>query len=219
MQSNCGSTASGWSGSDFAATTGTAPCDSSISNLQIFQIPSGNEIYWDAIGDAVQWKVQIDQNTPTVIASTFYFPSGLAIGQHTVSITPICTNGAAGAKSTLMFTINGQPDISLVSKGTNGNKTVQVFQIGPNVSAGNVFNAGVYSHEVTITAVSGDTPTSIALKLANAVNATTAAQWNSAGTAPASGTPGFPPSATASGNQITITLDNVHQFGAGASIS
>lgn len=120
-------------------------------------------------------------------------------------------------------TIDIMPSPTLIqtsntTTGPGGIRT-QIFQVGADVNAGNKFYVEVYSHHVEVIAVGGDTPTTIATKLKNAVNATTAAQWNDHGSAPSPGTAGFKPAATSAGDLITITLDNGHQFAPGATIS
>lgn len=100
----------------------------------------------------------------------------------------------------------------------SGTRT-QVFEVGPNVTAGNKFYVMVYSHLVQVVAVNGDTPQTIATKLRDAVNATTTPQWNEWGSAPAAGTPGYPPTATSNNNQLTIVLNYGNQFACGALIN
>lgn len=112
------------------------------------------------------------------------------------------------------------PAISISSNTVSGNIRSEVFTVGSDIVAGNIFNIEVYSHTVAITAIQGDTATLIAQRAVSAINATTAAQWNSAGTAPATGTAGFKPTATYnSGGTFTITLDAVHQFVAWATVN
>jgi len=222
IQSNCGSTISPWTSSYFATTTGTSitPCDSSVSGITWVQTGDGvGEISWTAVGGAVQWKIQMDQNAPVTSASPSYFPYGLSVGNHTIFITPICDGGTQGTTSQLTFAVAELPSITLTSSGTNGNTTSETFRVGNSVAPGNKFLLEVYSHPVVIVAVAGDTNVTIAQKLATALNNTTAGQWDSAGTAPAPGTPGFPPTAVPHNGNITITLDAGHQFGGSASVS
>jgi len=89
-----------------------------------------------------------------------------------------------------------------------------MFTIGESIVAEDIFSVAVYSHSVSVTAVSGDTPLSIANKLRDAVNATTAVQWNDRGSAPASGTPGFKPTAAVVGATLIIALNYQNQFAA-----
>ena len=100
-------------------------------------------------------------------------------------------------------------ETSNTDTGPGGIRT-QKFQVGADILPGNKFQIGVYSVTLTIDAVTGDTPTSIAQKLANAVNNTTVAQWNQYGNH--TGVNGFPPHATSSGSVVTITLNYQNQF-------
>ncbi len=115
-----------------------------------------------------------------------------------------------------------QPNMPEIIAGSNtfsGGIRTQVFTVGPNVNPGNRFVLTVYNHSVIVTAVAGDTPNIIAAKLAQAINNTTAVQWNDAKFAPASGTPGFKPTATSSGNAITASLNEGSLFRSGAYVS
>lgn len=89
---------------------------------------------------------------------------------------------------------------------------VQTFRVGSCVLPGYTYHMAVYSHEVMVGAVGGDTPSSIASRLAAAINATTAAQWNSNNSAPSPGTPGFKPSASSMADSISVTLNYGNQF-------
>lgn len=112
------------------------------------------------------------------------------------------------------------PSLTLIENfGTVGSTRTQIFEVGPQVNLGNKYKLTVYSHEVVVTAVAGDTPQTIASKLKEAINNTTALQWNSASSAPPSGTVGFPPIATFFGAQVTLHLNYVNQFIGSASIS
>lgn len=102
-------------------------------------------------------------------------------------------------------------EISNTSTGAGGIRT-QVFKVGNDILPGNKFQLGVYSVVKTVLAVTGDTPTSIAQKLRNAINNTTASQWNAMGSAPTNQN-GFPPNATSSGSNVTITLNHQNNFG------
>ena len=103
--------------------------------------------------------------------------------------------------------------ITTYNAGTAGSTRTQVFIIGPSVEAGDIFSLTVYSHTTSVTAVSGDTPLSIANKLRDAINATTAVQWNDHGSAPAGGTPGFKPAAVVD-RALILTLNYQNQFSA-----
>lgn len=102
----------------------------------------------------------------------------------------------------------GKAAINLLSQATLNGVTTQVFQIGAAVNPGFVYSCGVYSVVVTVTAVDGDTPDSIAMKLASAVNATSLATWSQYG----SNTRNYKPTASAAGDQLTLNTDFQHSF-------
>lgn len=118
-------------------------------------------------------------------------------------------------------TRNSNPTITqsgTSNTGAGGTRT-QIFTIGPTVTSGNRYTLTVYSHIVEVVANVGDTAGSIAVKLANAINATTESQWNDMGSAPVTGTVGFPPTASASGVQVIVVLNYSNQFSASAFVS
>lgn len=80
--------------------------------------------------------------------------------------------------------------------------------VGPNVYQGYQYSCGVYSVNVSITAMAGDTPASIAQRLADAINNTSLATWMQSG----SDNHSFKPSASASGSQLTTMCDTQHSF-------
>lgn len=140
-----------------------------------------------------------------------------------------CSGGSTSQTTTRVFTlldgsfeqypyniiscVSNNPTLiqtSDTSTGPGGIRT-QKFQVGSDVMSGNKFQIGVYSVVLTVTAVQGDTPTSIAQKLANLVNSTTSSQWNQFGTAPI-GQNGFPPNASSSGSTVTINLNYQNSF-------
>jgi hypothetical protein len=101
------------------------------------------------------------------------------------------------------------------NQGTPGALRFQYFVVGDSILPGDIFSLTVYSHTVAVTAVSGDGPLAIITKLRDAINATTAVQWNDHGSAPATGTPGFKPSANLAilGVTLVVTLNYQNQFG------
>lgn len=104
----------------------------------------------------------------------------------------------------------GSASMTQLSNTVAGSVRTQVFQIGSAVNPTFQYGVAVYSVTVSVTAVDGDTPASIATKLAAAVNNTTLAEWNQYG----SDTSGYKPTATANADQLTLTTDSVHQFAA-----
>lgn len=99
--------------------------------------------------------------------------------------------------------------ISNTNTGPGGTRT-QIAQVGASVTAGNVYTATVYSHPITYTAIFGDTPTTVAIAIRDLINGTSEAAWGPS--APLSGTTGFPPVATASGDQLTAVLNYQNAF-------
>lgn len=113
--------------------------------------------------------------------------------------------------------------------GSPGARQTQVFSISGTFIPGDILSATVYSHPVFVTAAAGDTPSSMAIKLAAAVNATTSAQWQdhsiypyyeSAGeycweysTPYFVGQLGYKPSASSMGPNVTLILNYQNQFG------
>src|SRR6266542_3084140 len=102
----------------------------------------------------------------------------------------------------------GYATIDTVSSNTVNGITTQVFQIGAAVNPTFIYQCGVYSVVITVTAVDGDTPDSIAAKLATEVNNTSLATWNQWG----SNNRNYKPTANANGSQLTLTVDSQHSF-------
>jgi hypothetical protein len=86
----------------------------------------------------------------------------------------------------------------------------QIFQIGPAVNPSFKYSVAVYSVTVSVTAVDGDTPVTIATKLSDAINRTTLAEWNQNG---GSGN-NFKPFSSSGFEQILIACDPQHQIAA-----
>lgn len=111
------------------------------------------------------------------------------------------------------FTYDPTGGVSGVTMHNEGAQTrTQVFRVGATVVEGCVYSLSCYGHTVSVTALLGDTPTTVATRLKNALNATTEGQWDDHSLAPAGGTPGFAPTATSSGPDITIIVDYDHNF-------
>lgn len=115
--------------------------------------------------------------------------------------------------------------ISNTDTGPGGTRT-QIFRVTTPIIAGATYRVGVYSVDVTVTAVAGDTPTSIAQKIVDAVNSMTAAQWMAVYSTfdpPASccyGKEGFKPTGFVGGTSpeyanFVLKLNFGNQFGAG----
>lgn len=226
LQSVCGGSTSNWSQSYIIKTTGTVPitCDGAITSFTATQDSiSSSLLTWTVTGSAVSWLVAIDQFPPLTSSQ----PSSEAFaqpGDHTVTITPVCLNGGTTAPQIFHFTIAAPPSFVQVGASTNGNGPgslqTQRFQVGGTITAGNIFTSCCYGYCVIVTAVSGDTATSITSKLAAAINATTRAQWDIFGSVPPVGTNGFPPVATIVNGTLVITFTNdARQFSSAASIN
>jgi hypothetical protein len=102
----------------------------------------------------------------------------------------------------------GIASIEAISDTIANNIRTQVFKIGAAVNPGFNYQCGVYSVTISVDAVDGDTPSTIAASLANAVNNTSLAIWNQFG----SNNQNYKPTAIAVGDQITLTTDNQHSF-------
>jgi hypothetical protein len=107
----------------------------------------------------------------------------------------------------------GTASIDAVSSNTANGITTQVFRIGAAVNPTFFYSCGVYSVVVSVTAVDGDTPASIASALASAVNNTSLATWNQYG----SNNRNYKPTANANGDLLTLTTDSQHSFFASGS--
>jgi hypothetical protein len=106
----------------------------------------------------------------------------------------------------------GTASIDPVSNTVANNILTQVFRIGAAVNPTFIYQCGVYSVVVSVTAVDGDTPTTIAAKLADVVNNTTLTIWNQYG----SNNHNYKPTASSNGDLITLTVDTQHSFFASA---
>jgi hypothetical protein len=124
-------------------------------------------------------------------------------------IDPVPTpspTGCSGTTPTIVQTSNA---------GVVNSTRTQSFAIGALINPGDIYVLMVYSHSVaSAPATAGDTPTIMAAKMRDAINATSAAQWSDQFSQPANGTPGYKPSASASGGTVTVTLNYQNQFAA-----
>jgi hypothetical protein len=102
----------------------------------------------------------------------------------------------------------GTASIDAVSSNTANGITTQVFRIGAAVNPTFVYSCGVYSVVISVTAVDGDTPASIAINLAKEVSNTSLAIWNQYG----SNNKNYKPTAAANGDLLTLTTDSQHSF-------
>lgn len=102
----------------------------------------------------------------------------------------------------------GKATIDPVSDTIANNIRTQVFRIGAAVNPTFQYSCGVYSHVVTVIAVDGDTPASIAQKMSTEVNNTSLATWSQYG----SNNRNYKPTAIANGDLLTLTTDTQHSF-------
>lgn len=102
----------------------------------------------------------------------------------------------------------GRASIDPVSDSVANNIRTQVFRIGAAVNPTFQYSCGVYSHVVSVVAVDGDTPSSIAQKMATEVNNTALAVWSQYG----SNNRNYKPTANANGDLLTLTTDFQHSF-------
>lgn len=102
----------------------------------------------------------------------------------------------------------GTASIDSVSSNTANGITTQVFRISAAVNPTFVYSCGVYSVVISVTAVDGDTPATIASKLATDVNNTSLATWNQYG----SNNRNYKPTANANGDLLTLTTDSQHSI-------
>ena len=212
----------GLSVNTFLATQNAAFKQQTFLNGTVFGGKPGDASSTVSIGDSTApANVAVNGN---LSAATFLQSSSVA----NTSASNLCATADGTIVTCGAPIVAGTPP-SINQKGSSvyqNNVDNQVFQVGSSVTAGNKYYLGVYSYNVYVTAVAGDTPESIAEKMIAAINATTPAQWRS-GTStgvgvPADGTPGFPPSAQPSilnPAYIITTVDSVHQMGGSATSS
>lgn len=137
------------------------------------------------------------------------------------SVCDAATGFYSAFSSSVIVSNNPAPSVTLTSNtstGSGGTRTM-IFQIGDAVAQNNRYVFTVYSHDVVVTAALGDTNYNIATKVAAAINGTTTTQWNDHASAPPTGTTSYPPSAIASSNQVTISLNDSNQFAANAYVT
>ncbi len=145
-----------------------------------------------------------------VEASVFLF-SDIPAPIQTSDPAPI-NNPPAPAPSNNNCPNPGTASIDFFTEATDSTTHEQVFRIGDAVNPGFVYSCGVYSVVLSVTAVDGDTPGTIATKLAEAVNSTSLAAWNQYG----SNSRNYKPSALTNVALLTLITDSQHSFFASA---
>jgi hypothetical protein len=145
------------------------------------------------------------------VEASIFLLSNVEIAQQQTQPEPTAnTQQATAAAATNGCPNPGKATIDLISDtntGINGIRT-QVFRIGAAVNPGFIYQCGVYSVVVSVTAVDGDTPETIASKLATEVNNTSLAVWNQYG----SNNRNYKPTAVANRDELTLTVDSQHSF-------
>lgn len=191
-------------------------CSSVVSGITVSQTGAGAAtVTFSSSGPATSWKYTVDGASPVTTGYTTFNIGSLAAGDHTIVITPVCDNSVEGTSGSADFSIQVMPSIILINNtGTGpGGIRMEEFEIGPAVEVGNRFQLMVYSHAVEVVAVAGDVASTIATKMIDAINATTDAEWNEFGSAPAAGTPGYPPFAESTGfRTFKVTLNWTNSF-------
>lgn len=203
----------------------TYVCTSSASISSLAIVDAGQvEVQFSITGAATDWEIRVTNGAHAPIVVTGSLPTttvivyGVFDGDNTIVVTPICSNGVRGTPDTENMYVGPGPAITKIhesNQGIGGLRT-QKFQVGTYVSTDNRYVMNCYGHDIIIIAVLSDTPNSIATKLKNAINATSEATWNTGGFAPPSGTNGFPPTATSSGDTLTVVMNHANGFSAQA---
>ena len=164
------------------------------------------------MGELKYFQIPLRGTAKKVVAvetSAFLFTGGLVApippdnGGNTGGGT-----GGSGGGSNSNCPNPGTASIDPVSNTVANNILTQVFKIGAAVNPTFIYQCGVYSVVVSVTAVDGDTPTTIATKLATAVNNTSLATWNQYG----SNNQNYKPTASSNGDLLTLTVDTQHSF-------
>jgi hypothetical protein len=152
-------------------------------------------------------------NNGTLVSNNVNYPGTVSPQANRVTFTPVdIVNGVA-------VTLTNAPTfVEMSNQGVPGATRTQVFKAA-GVAPGVSFRLEVYSHPVVVVCDSDDTVADMIGKMIIAINATSEADWNSSASAPAHGTPGFPPAASlvpGESDRIKVVLDYVHQFAADA---
>lgn len=103
----------------------------------------------------------------------------------------------------------GNAEFNEVAPVTTANGiNTQTFQIGRAVNPGFIYSCGVYSVVISVTAVDGDTPNTIAAKIGSGINNTSLATWSMYG----SNNHNYKPTANVYNDVIVVTVDYQHAF-------
>lgn len=179
------------------------------SELKYFQIPLPGTIKKII-------AVEVSVFLTTVLPAANHTP---ATSSSTPVTDPTSNAGVAGSSSVVTVAASancpnpGTASVDPVSDTVSAGIRTQVFKIGAAVNPGFEYSAGVYSVMISVIAVDGDTPSSIAQKLGEGVNNTPLFEWNQYG----SNNHNYKPTANANGDLLTLTTDYQHSFYASGS--
>jgi hypothetical protein len=209
---------------------------SSVSNLTR-SLPGTSASSSTGLNESAYYRATLTNNT---FGTSTYFQGFTweVSSSGSTSVGPIASSAisTSGSGSTVTWTapapwVSGKsyiwegrlgnlPTLSQISDvGYSNLYRIQQFQVGSNISAGNVFSVGVYSVTVSYVAQAGDVAFDVVNGLVDAVNNTSTATWDTYGSAPI-GNPYFPPQAYAlTTSTFSITLNWQNSFGYSASIS
>lgn len=180
------------------------------------------------LNESAYYRATLTNNT--FGTSTFFQGLTWVIGTSGSTSGPISTSGisTAGSGSAVTWSapspwvagnayiwegrFGSLPSFTLISDTSYfPNYRIQVFEVGTNVVPGYTYSLTIYSVTVFYTAQAGDTASDVASSLATVVNNTSDSTWNDAGLAPL-GNPYFPPVASSSGAQISLTVNWQNSF-------
>ena len=169
------------------------------------------------MGELKYFQIPLPGTSKKIIAvetSAFLFTNGLVIPVPPENSGNTGGSGSVPPSSAYGNCPNpGTASVDPVNNTVANNILTQVFKIGAAVNPGFIYSCGVYSVTLSVTAVDGDTPSSIATKLVDAVNNTTLATWNQYG----SNNHNYKPTASSNGDLLTLTVDTQHSFYASGS--
>ena len=146
-------------------------------------------------------------------ASVFLFTGGLVAPVYSEQNTGGSSGSGSGGSTNNNCPNPGSASVDTVTNDIiTYNVRMQIFRIGAIVNPTFLYQCGVYSLTVSVTAVNGDTPSTIAAKLADAVNNISPDTWIQNGL----DTQIYKPTGSADGDLLTLTVDMQHQFFASA---
>lgn len=163
------------------------------------------------MGELKYFQIPLPGTAKKIIAieaSAFLNTEGLIASEQQNGSGNTSGNSGSGSTGNTNCPNPGSASIDPVSDTVAGNIRTQVFRIGTAVNPAFIYSCGVYSVVLSVTAIDGDTPSSIASKLAIEVNNTSLAIWNQYG----SNNQNYKPIANSNGDLLTLTTDSQHSF-------